>query len=88
MDCNMEISVIKLKPVTMGNLKAFAEIKIGEITICDCRIVQQPGQKAYVSGPQKNENNRWIPLVKMSRTLKEQVETIVLEAARKQNIIA
>lgn len=38
------------------NLKAFASVKLGEVlTIHDCRIVQQPGQKPFVSLPQRKD---------------------------------
>ena len=37
-----------------GNLKAFASVNIGgKLTIHSLRIVQQPGQKAWVALPQR-----------------------------------
>lgn len=43
------IEIVALKPVkTTGNLKAFASIRLGGVVIHDCRIVQQPGQRARV----------------------------------------
>lgn len=72
---------------TVGNLKAFIQIKVGEITICDCRVVQQAGQKAYVSGPQKQVNGQWVPLVKMTPALRTQVEAVILPLLRAQGVV-
>jgi DNA-binding cell septation regulator SpoVG len=49
----MSIQVFEIKKVTKpGNLKAFVKIQIGETVFHDFRIVQQPGQKAWISPPQ------------------------------------
>jgi hypothetical protein len=45
------------------NLRAYAAVKVGEITICACRIIQQAEQKAYVTGPQKQVGTQFYPLV-------------------------
>lgn len=45
-----KITVSKITPLNQGNLKAFANIRLGEVmTINGCRIIQQPGQRAYVA---------------------------------------
>lgn len=83
-----QISVVGIRPQrNMGNLRAFVEVKIGEITIADCRIIQQPGQRAYVSGPQKQVDGRYLPLVKMTANLRERVQTVVLSAAIKVGVV-
>lgn len=86
----MNIQVTSLKPANVPgqpNLRGFAEIKVGEITICDCRIIQQPGQRAYVSGPQKQVGTAFYPIVKMSSALKEKVQAVVLDAATRARLI-
>jgi DNA-binding cell septation regulator SpoVG len=35
-----------------SNLKAFAKVKLGSVIIHGCRIIQQPGQRAWVALPQ------------------------------------
>lgn len=52
-----KISVTKVTPINnQGNLKAFASVKLGDVlTIHDCRVIQQPGQKAFVSLPQRKD---------------------------------
>jgi hypothetical protein len=47
-----EISVVEIKPVERSNLKAFVTVEVNGIVIKDCRLVQQPGQAAWLSGPQ------------------------------------
>ena len=71
----------------IGNLKAFIQVKVGDITICDCRVIQQPGQKAYISGPQKQANGQWVPLVKMTSTLRAHVEAVILPQLRAQGVV-
>lgn len=79
------VSVLRVSPVSgQGNLKGFADVRVGEVTICDCRIVQQPGQAAYISGPHKHERGRWWPLVKMSPQLRAQVQAVVLAEWQRQ----
>lgn len=84
-----DIKVLRVERLSRGsNLKAFVDVKIGDITILDCRVVQQPGQKAYLSGPQKPlEGGRWAPIVKMSTALRERVQEAVLKEAERYGII-
>lgn len=86
----MNINVSKLSRAEVAgqpNLRAFAEIRVGEITICDCRIIQQPGQKAYVTGPQKQVGSNFYPIVRMSTALRDQVQSIVIQAAMRANLV-
>lgn len=67
-----------------GNLKAFADVKVGKsLKILGVRVVQQPNQKAWVSMPQrtwedKGGKTRFQPMVELSGDLKEEVEAAVL----------
>jgi DNA-binding cell septation regulator SpoVG len=63
-----------------GNLKAFAEIQLGEtMIISGCRIIQQPGQRAYVAFPQNEANGKFYPIVTaVDKRFKEAVEQKVL----------
>ena len=71
-----------------GNLKAFAKVKLGCIVIHSCRIVQQPGQKAWVALPQvparpksDGSGGGWFPVVEITnRTVMDQLRDAVLEA--------
>jgi hypothetical protein len=45
------VEVLEIKPIENGNLKAFVKLKIGDVVFHDFRIVQQAGQKAWVSAP-------------------------------------
>lgn len=86
---NNEIKVVSMRRQSpCGNLRAFVEVRVGDITIADCRIIQQPGQKAHLSGPQKQiEGGRWVPLVKMTAALRDRVQGIVLAEAEKAGIV-
>jgi DNA-binding cell septation regulator SpoVG len=67
-----------------GNLKAFADVKVGKsLKIMGMRVIQQPNQKAYVSPPQrtwqdKNGITKYAPMVELSGELKAEVEAAVL----------
>jgi len=64
-----------------GNLKGFAVVEVGPWTISGCRIIQQPGQRAYVALPQeKTQNGRYFPIIKTTDTsLKDLIQATVLQ---------
>jgi DNA-binding cell septation regulator SpoVG len=91
------ITVERIKLMSTGNLRAFVSIKISNgassITIHDCRIVQQPGQAAWVALPQREYTDRdgakkWTALVWIEGPLKDQIDAAVIphyeEELRKQ----
>ena len=67
-----------------GNLKAFASVNIGgKITIHSCRIIQQPGQKAWVALPQREwttqqGEKRFAPLIELPDKVKTAIQEAVL----------
>ncbi len=66
-----------------GNLKAFCDIRYAEVLICGCRIIQQPGQRAWVSPPQREQpgpdgKRQFYPVVKWSRELRKAISAAVL----------
>ena len=86
----MRITVARLARAAVPgqpNLRGFAEVRIGEITICDCRIIQCVGQKAYVTGPQKQVGLRFYPLVRLSSDLREKVQAVVINAALQMGLV-
>lgn len=80
------VEVISLDFVEKGNLKAFADVKIGKsLRIFGFRIVQQPNQKAWVSPPQrtyegKDGQPKYAPICELSGELKAEVEHAILAA--------
>lgn len=84
-----EIKILRVERLNRGsNLKALVDVKIGDITIIDCRVVQQPGQRAYLSGPQKPlDDGHWAPIVKMTTSLRERVQEVVLKEAERCGIV-
>ena len=84
---NLDITVLTVRPVARGNLKGFADIRVGELVIRDLRIIQQPNQRAWVSPPQhewiKPDGTRgYAPIVEFSPGLKLVVESLVIDAWR------
>ena len=60
-----EVSVVRLRPVAhSGNLRAFADVRVGPLVLRSLRVIQQPGQRAYVSMPQvSDEEGHYFPLI-------------------------
>jgi len=82
------IQVKEIKPINKGNLKGLAIVDIDGIIIHDLRIVQQPGQKPWISPPQKSWTDdqgktHYLPLIEFSKELKNQISDTVLKAWEK-----
>jgi len=87
----MDIEVMDIKPLLRcGNLKAFADLRIGAIEIHGLRVVQQPGQRVYVQLPvveyiRKDDGNRaFAPLIRIhDPTLDAAIRQAVMEVWQK-----
>lgn len=83
----MDITIDKIRILDKGNLKALVSIMIDNVlTIHGWRVVQQPGQVAWVSAPQKeyqlNGVRKFAPVVEVERnspTLRR-IEQVILSA--------
>jgi DNA-binding cell septation regulator SpoVG len=75
------IQVVKVKSLKdSGNLKAFASLRIGALVVHRVRIVQQPGQKAWISMPQFKVGEKYYPIVEIeSDNLRDRVRDAVRE---------
>jgi DNA-binding cell septation regulator SpoVG len=83
------IEVVQLRHLSgAGCLRALASVRLGGLVVHEFRIVQQPGQRAWVSPPQRPTRPRadgtgsgWVALVEIpSKALKEKINEIVLAA--------
>ena len=68
-----------------GPLRACARVRLGGVIIHDCRIVQQAGQRPWVSLPQReythDRQKKYTPVVvKLSEPLKREVSRFMLAA--------
>jgi DNA-binding cell septation regulator SpoVG len=87
------VEVLKLVACEKGSLKAFVSVRIGpSLTVHKCRVIQQPGQRAWVSMPQEqyqghDGQTRYAALIELSGELKRRVEQAVLQEARRQGLI-
>ena len=84
-DKTLNITVENIKKLNdTGNLKAFVSVTIGnKLTIHSCRIVQQPGQVAWVSLPQRewvdqHGQRRFAPLIELPEKVKDAIQEAVL----------
>jgi len=78
----MHIEVIDIKPqYNRGNLKAFAIVQFGDLKIRGMRIVQQEGQRAYVSWPiEETAAGKFWPYISSPKQVKAPLEKAILEA--------
>ena len=80
------VEILAIKPLTKpGNLKAFVSIRVGELIVHDLRVVQQSGQAAWVSPPQREYTDqqgqrKFYPVVEFAGKLKEGITQAVLSA--------
>jgi len=79
--------VVSIKPMQgSGNLKAFASVEFGfGLTMHELRIVQQPGQQAWVGAPCRqwtdpHGNKRFAAILEFDKPLQEAISLVVLEA--------
>jgi DNA-binding cell septation regulator SpoVG len=78
------IEVVRITPIkTEGNLKAFAVVRVDGFEVHSCRIVQQPGQKAFMSWPHTRSKDSWYPILRTPDRLRREVEAVVLEEWQK-----
>jgi Signal peptidase, peptidase S26 len=66
-----------------GNVRAFVSVRIGDVSILGCKIVQQPGQRPWVAMPDRqwvadDGTTRWSPVIKLSNPLKRRLDDAVL----------
>lgn len=79
----IEISVVRIRPVAdQGNLRAFVDLQIGQLILRSLRIIQQAGQRAWVSLPQVvDAEGHYRPVVRCDdEALKARIRDIVLRA--------
>jgi DNA-binding cell septation regulator SpoVG len=84
-----KVKIVALKPFPKaGNLRAFVSVRLGSVVVHDLRIVQQPGQKAWVSLPQKeyqqDGQKKYSAIVELSESLKREVSRLVLAEWERQ----
>jgi DNA-binding cell septation regulator SpoVG len=80
------VTVESIKAISnAGNLRAFANINIGDnkIRIADVRVIQQDGQRPWVSMPsrayERDGQRKWAPIVELvDESLKKEVSDVVL----------
>lgn len=83
------LTVTKITPMKNdSNLKAFASVKLGNVlTIHDCRVIQQAGQQAFVSLPQRKDeaSGKYFYIVyPEDKLFSEALQTKVLAAWQEQ----
>jgi DNA-binding cell septation regulator SpoVG len=80
-----KVTVTAIRPCHQeGPVKAFANVKFGEaIEIFGAKVVQQPGQRAWVALPDRKspDGNGYFPVVKaLDERLAEEISRVVLAA--------
>jgi hypothetical protein len=85
-----KIEVLDLRLVSQGNIRAYARVRVGALVIAGVKVVQQPGQRAYVRLPdqQNPTTGKWFPIVNcISPTLQSAIDGAVLDAWRDATVL-
>lgn len=85
-----KIEVLDIRTATHGNVKAYARIKVGALVISGVKVIQQPGQRAWVRLPdqQHQQTGKWYPIVScLSPTLEAAISDAVLDAWRNAAVL-
>jgi DNA-binding cell septation regulator SpoVG len=88
------IEVLTVSAVSAGSLRAFASVRIGPALVLNkCRVIQQVGQKPWISMPQEHWTDRegttqYAPVVVLTGTLKARVEAAIMTAALAQGVVS
>ncbi len=80
----MEIRIIDFKAVDKGPLRAFVDIKAGEIIYRDFRIIKEKGKRAWVACPQSSwkedsGNIRYKTIITFPEEMKQAIDTVILD---------
>jgi hypothetical protein len=81
-----QITIEKLRPINgSGSLRAFCDLRIGESIFRSFRVIQQPGQDAWVSPPSESwtgndGKKQFTRLIEFPERLQKAVEVAVLAA--------
>ena len=85
-----DIELVAVRPSTnAGNVRAFATIRVGGVTIHGAKIVQQPGQAAWLAMPDRSYadaggKQKWSAVVELTPDLRRRVsDTILAEWERR-----
>ena len=88
-DC-YSVTCLQIRPVkTPGNLRAFADVAIGPLVVTGCRVIQQPGQRPWVSMPQAQaDDGRFFPCLRTDDdALRQNFKDRVLRAAASAGVL-
>ncbi len=82
----MNIRVVEFKMLNNGRpIKAYASVSIGDWVVYDWRVIQHPGQRAWVSVPQTSWRDpdgkiKYRALLSIPGELKQRIEVAILSA--------
>lgn len=86
----MEIEILDLRLIGSGKfLKAFADVKLGDIVIRDFRIMKENGNRPYVKAPfstYKDQKGRlkYRPIIILPDEVRGEVDLQILNAFRRE----
>jgi DNA-binding cell septation regulator SpoVG len=77
------VRVLAIRPTSgTGCLRALADVEVdSRFVLHGCRVIQQDGQRAWFSTPQRQADGRWFPVVTiLDPRLKDRLREVVLAA--------
>jgi hypothetical protein len=87
----MKIQILEIRPQNGGRpLKAFADIRLGEISIRDFRVIKENGKRLLVASPQVSWRDkstgsiRYKTIVTCPDELKGEIDRLILNAYHRE----
>jgi hypothetical protein len=82
-----DIKILTIISAPAGNLCGYFDVEIGGIIVRKCRIVQQPGMRAYISGPQMSSGpKRWFTFVTFPDHIRQAIQDQVLPRTKEMGM--
>ncbi len=75
------VSVINMRPnpKSGGSVLAYADVRVGPVTILGVSIVKNKNGGEFVALPSRSGGSKWFPVVEVDEPVKQQIIKSVLE---------
>jgi hypothetical protein len=88
---NTAIEVTELKTVNGGNVKAYVSVRVGDWEIHNFRIIQKPGQVAWIQAPEttwKGQNGKiyYRQLLTLPAEMMQRITVRILSRWEEENL--
>lgn len=77
-----DIEVVGIRHINRGRLKAYIDVRFGDLIVREFALIDGPGQQPFIGVPRKSwveDGQRYyVPIVEFRNGLREQVRDLIL----------